>query len=181
MNGYTRKKSLRLQNYDYAQNGLYFITICTQNSKQLFGRIENGNMLLNSAGDMVKTVWSEIPLYYDGFILHEFVVMPNHIHGVIEIVNHDEQRTATGQRRTATGGLSLQNRMTVSDVVHRFKTLTTRRYITGVYDKGWESFHKKVWQRSYHEHIIRSDVSYRKIVEYVQLNPMKWKEDCYFM
>ena len=174
MNGYTRKKSLRLQNYDYAQNGLYFVTICTQNRKPLFGRIEDENMILNNAGEMVQKVWSEIPIFYVGFVLHEFVVMPNHIHGLIEIVNDDEQRTATG-------GLSLQNRMTVSDVVHRFKTLTTRRYIFAVYNNGWESFHKKVWQRSYHEHVIRSDVSYRKIVEYIQLNPMKWKEDCYFM
>jgi len=174
MNGYRRKKSLRLQNYDYAQNGLYFVTICTQNRKPLFGRIEDENMILNNAGEMVQKVWSEIPIFYVGFVLHEFVVMPNHIHGLIEIVNDDEQRTATG-------GLSLQNRMTVSDVVHRFKTLTTRRYIFAVYNNGWESFHKKVWQRSYHEHVIRSDVSYRKIVEYIQLNPMKWKEDCYFM
>ncbi len=174
MSRYTRKKSLRLQNYDYGKNGLYFITICTKHSQHLFGTIEKGNMLLNSAGEMVKTVWFEIPLYYDGFVLHEFVLMPNHIHGIIEISQHNEQRTATG-------GLSLQNRMTVSDVVHRFKTLTTRRYIAGVHKNGWESFHKKVWQRSYHEHVIRNEVSYKKIVEYVQLNPMKWKEDCYFM
>ena len=174
MSRYTRKKSLRLENYDYGKNGLYFITICTKHSQHLFGVIENGEMNLNSAGEMVESIWSEIPLFYKGFVLHEFVVMPNHFHGVIEIVFANEQWTSTG-------ALSLQKQLTIPEIVHRFKTLTTRKYIDGVYNNEWESFHKKVWQRSYHEHIIRSDVSYRKIVEYVQLNPMRWKEDCYFM
>jgi len=77
--------------------------------------------------------------------------------------------------------LSLQKQLTIPEIVHRFKTLTTRKYIDGVYENSWESFNGKLWQRSYHEHIIRSDVSYNKIVEYVQSNPMQWKEDCYFM
>ena len=171
---YRRKKSLRLQNYDYAKNGLYFITICTKNSQHLFGKIFNGKMELNSAGEMIKRIWSEIPLFYKGFVLHDFIVMPNHFHGVIEIVIVDEQRTTTG-------GLSLQKQLTIPEIVHRFKTLTTRKYIDGVYENNWESFNGKLWQRSYHEHIIRSDVSYKKIVEYVQSNPMQWKEDCYYI
>jgi len=174
MSRYTRKKSLRLKNYDYGKNGLYFITICTKNSQHLFGTIKNGKMNLNSAGEMIKRIWSEIPLFYTGFVLHDFVVMPNHFHGVIEIVIVDEQRTTTG-------GLSLQKQLTIPEIVHRFKTLTTRKYIDGVYENSWESFNGKLWQRSYHEHIIRSDVSYNKIVEYVQSNPMQWKEDCYYI
>jgi len=63
MNRYTRKKSLRLQNYDYAKNGLYFITICTKNSQHMFGTVENGEMNLNSAGEMVKRIWFEISTY----------------------------------------------------------------------------------------------------------------------
>jgi len=167
MTRYTRKKSIRLQNYDYAQNGLYFVTICTKNSSYLFGRIENGKMNLNSAGQMIERIWSEIPRFYDGFVLHEFVVMPNHFHGVIEIV-------LTSKIRTTTGRLSLQ------DVIHRFKTLTTRKYIAGVYNENWESFQKQLWQRSYHEHVIRNEKSYDKIVEYVQTNPLKWVDDCYY-
>jgi len=124
MSRYTRKKSLRLQNYDYAKNGLYFITICTKNSQHLFGTVENGEMNLNSAGEMVKRIWSEIPLFYKGFVLHDFIVMPNHFHGVIEIVIVDEQRTTTG-------GLSLQKQLTIPEIVHRFKTLTTRKYMMG--------------------------------------------------
>ena len=73
---YTRKKSIRLQNYNYAQNGLYFITICSKNSKHLFGNISHGKMRLNRAGEMVERIWSEIPQFYDGFVLHDFVVMP---------------------------------------------------------------------------------------------------------
>jgi REP element-mobilizing transposase RayT len=93
---YTRKKSIRLENYNYAQNGLYFITICTKNSKHLFGNISHGKMRLNRAGEMVERIWSEIPQFYDGFVLHDFVVMPNHFHGIIEIVLTDGQRTTTG-------------------------------------------------------------------------------------
>ena len=173
MTRYTRKKSLRLQNYNYAQNGLYFITICTKSSQHLFGTISNGEMELNRAGKMVQRIWSEIPQFYEGFVLHDFVVMPNHFHGVIEIVSTHEQRTTTG-------GLSLHKQLSISDIVHRFKTLTTRKYIDGVYTDSWEGFHKQLWQRSYHEHVIRDEKSYMQIVEYVQNNPLKWVDDCYF-
>jgi len=173
MTRYTRKKSIRLQNYDYAQNGLYFVTICTKNSQHLFGNISHGKMRLNRAGEMVERIWSEIPQFYDGFVLHDFVVMPNHFHGIIEIV-------LTHGQRTTTGGLSLQKQLTIPEVIHRFKTLTTRKYIDGVNNDKWESFHKQLWQRSYHEHVIRSEQSYVKIVEYVQNNPLKWVDDCYY-
>jgi len=173
MNGYTRKKSLRLKNYDYGKNGLYFITICAKNSQHLFGRIFNGEMELNSAGEMVERIWSKIPCFYKGFLLHDFVVMPNHFHGVIEI-------SFTDEKRTTTRGLSLQKQLTIPEIIHRFKTLTTRKYIDGVYDNNWERFYKQLWQRSYHEHIIRSEKSYGKIVHYVQNNPLKWVNDCYY-
>ena len=174
MTKYTRKKSIRLQNYDYAQNGLYFVTICTKNSQHLFGTIVNGKIKLNSAGKMVEHIWSEIPQFYDGFVLHDFVVMPNHFHGIIEIVLTHEQRTTTG-------GLSLHTQMTISEIIHRFKTLTTRKYIDGVHSDGWEDFQGKLWQRSYHEHVIRDNKSYETIVEYVQNNPLKWVDDCYYV
>jgi len=170
---YTRKKSIRLQNYDYAQNGLYFLTICTKNSQHLFGTVSNGKMRLNGAGEMIDSIWSKIPLFYDGFVLHDFVVMPNHFHAIIEIVLTHEQRTTTG-------GLSLQKQLTIPEIIHRFKTLTTRKYIDGVYRNDWEGFHGKLWQRSYHEHIIRDDKSYEMIVEYVKNNPLRWVDDCYY-
>ena len=171
MTRYTRKKSIRLQNYNYAQNGLYFITICTKNSQHLFGSISNAEMELNRAGEMVQRIWSEIPQFYNGFVLHDFVVMPNHFHGVIEIV---------GTIPLWLSDVHIHKQLTIPEVIHRFKTLTTRKYIDGVYGESWEGFHKQLWQRSYHEHVIRDEKSYIQIVEYVQNNPLKWVDDCYF-
>ena len=156
---YFNRKSIRLDGYDYSQNGLYFVTICTQNREHLFGFVDEGIMYLNDAGKMVKMVWDEIPIYYEGFRLHEFVIMPNHIHGIIEIIDTYE--------------------MGVGDIVHRFKTLTTTKYIRGVRDLNWKPFDKKVWQRNYHEHIIRNEKSYLNISQYVQTNPKKWQDDIY--
>ena len=80
------RRSIRLKGYDYSQAGAYFITICTKNRECMFGDILDGKMVLNHAGDMIQTVWDEIPLYYAGIDIDEFAVMPNHIHGIIVIV-----------------------------------------------------------------------------------------------
>ncbi len=123
-------------------------------------------MFLNNAGQMVQTVWDEIPLYYPGFNIHEFVVMPNHIHGIIQII---DTPVSTGSKT-----------MSLSDIVHRYKTLTTKRYTDGVKQNNWPRFNKKLWQRNYYEHIIRDENSYFGIAEYIQTNPMKWQEDKYY-
>jgi REP element-mobilizing transposase RayT len=75
-----RRRSIRLQGYDYSQAGAYFITICTQNRECMFGEIVGGKMALNHAGNMIQTVWDEIPIHYAGIETDEFVAMPNHIH-----------------------------------------------------------------------------------------------------
>ena len=77
------RRSLRLKGYDYTQTGAYFITICTQSRECLFGDIIDGWMLLNDAGQMIQSVWSQLPQYYPGIDVEAFVVMPNHIHGII--------------------------------------------------------------------------------------------------
>src|SRR6056297_3244370 len=80
------RRSIRLKEYDYSRAGAYFVTICTQNRECLFGGIVNGEMVSNDAGRMVQTVWDEIPLHYPGIEIDAFVVMPNHIHGIVVIV-----------------------------------------------------------------------------------------------
>ena len=81
------RRSIRLKDYDYSQSGAYFITICTQKRECLFGEIVDGEMRLNDAGQMVQTTWDELPKHYTGIEIDEFVVMPNHFHGIILI--HD--------------------------------------------------------------------------------------------
>ena len=206
------RRSIRLKGYDYSSPGLYFITICTKDREHLFGEINNDKMVLNHAGLMVQTVWDEIPRYYHHFDIHEFVVMPNHIHGIIEIINtvttsvtvgadprvcpdnNTVDLPQSGQTRGSAptdadnmAGLSYTGRsrlvadaMSLPDIVKRFKTLTTKKYIDGVHKNNWPPFDGKLWQRNYYEHIIRNEKSYYQISEYIQTNPFKWQDDAHY-
>ncbi len=195
------RRSIRLKGHDYSREGLYFITICTQNQLCLFGEIEKGEMILNDAAIMIKTVWHEIPEYYDEFNVHECVVMPNHVHGIIQIISNpkpvgagpracpvccptrarpvNELQPQTNVQPTKGQPRGVAPTMSLSDIVHRFKTLTTKRYTDGVNNNNWPRFNKKLWQRNYYEHIIRDEKSYYQISEYIQTNPLKWQDDKY--
>ena len=162
------RKSIRLKNYDYSQAGLYFITICTEHCRCLFGTIQDGNMVLNDAGNMIAKQWHELSNRFLSVVLHEYVVMPNHFHGIIEFV---------GAIPCGCPGPVL----TVGDVVGAFKSLSTNEYIKNVKQNNWQSFAGKLWQRDYYEHIIRNEASFLKIAEYIQNNPLKWQEDNYFV
>ena len=130
-------------------------------------------MILNDAGQMVQAVWDEIPGNYDGVETDVFVIMPNHVHGIVVIVgagpcacpNHGQPR---GVAPTV---------LSLPDVVHRFKTLSTKRYVDGVKQHNWKSFDKKLWQRNYYEHIIRDETELNKIREYIINNPLNWQTD----
>ncbi len=185
------RRSIRLQGYDYSQAGAYFITICTKNLECMFGDIVDGKMVLNHAGVMIQTVWDEIPFYYAGIGVDEFTVMPNHMHGIIIIVGATPcgcpvssprgcpgvgQENGPGQ---AQGPAPTGNTGTLSlgDMVHRFKTMTTKRYADGVKQSGWQSFPGKLWQRNYWEHIIRNEMELSRIRQYIHNNPTQWEFD----
>jgi REP element-mobilizing transposase RayT len=163
-----------LKGYDYSQPGAYFITICTQDRACLFGEVVDGEMRLNDAGQMVQDVWDELPAFYPGVQTDAFIVMPNHIHGIIILVgtgSHacpDEIGQPQGVAPT---------RLSLPDVVHRFKTMTTKRYIDGVKKFGWTPFRRRLWQRNYYEHIIRNDHALQRIREYIWTNPLRWHLD----
>lgn len=148
-----RRRSIRLRGYDYSRPGAYFVTICTQSYIYLFGRSVAGKMVLNDAGQMVQSVWDELPVHSPGIEADAFVVMPNHIHAIVVI------------------------QMSLPDVVHRFKTLTTRRYTDAVRHSGWEPFPGRLWQRNYWEHVIRSERELHRVREYIVDNPAKWESD----
>ena len=152
------RKNIRLKNYDYQQNGLYFVTICIQNREHLLGEISNKGYFIYDAGIMVQSVWNNLPKYYKGINVHDFVVMPNHIHGIIELKNSD---------------------LNLSEIIRRFKTFTTYQYIDGVHHKNWQLFYKKLWQRNYYEHVIRNDESLEKLQQYILNNPMQWQDDIF--
>jgi REP-associated tyrosine transposase len=160
-------RSIRLKGYDYTRAGLYFITICAQNRLCLFGKIKKGKMVLNDAGIMINVVWHEMPDHYKGININAFQIMPNHTHSIIQIINdndHDhvgagpcacpdinESYATTGKPREIGQPRGVAPTLSLSDIVHRFKTLTTKRYTDGVKHYNWRRFDKKLWQcEKYH-------------------------------
>jgi len=181
------RRSIRLDGYDYSQKGAYYITICTHNRECLFGDIDPcpcPEMILNNAGKMIENVWKDIPEYYHGYTIDEYIIMPNHIHGIIcnvgadtcvcpdENISKDEMEPLqSGQGQGPAPTLS------ISDVIGRFKTMTLNKYIYGVRYNGWEPFNGKLWQRNYHEHIIRNEEDLNRIRQYIIDNPKNWDID----
>ncbi len=132
------RRSMRLQGYDYSRAGAYFVTLCTQNRECLFGEIENGKMVLNDAGRMVQIVHDEMEPNYPGVKTDDFIVMPNHIHGIIILVGAGPCACPeTGQPRNDGQPRGVAPTLSLPDVVHRFKTMTTKRYTDGVKQSGW--------------------------------------------
>jgi len=182
------RRSLRLRGYDYSQAGAYFVTMVTQDRACLFGEVVDGEVRLSDAGQMVWVVWSELPAHYPGVDINMFIVMPNHVHGIVVLTGTG--RVGAGPRACPidwdTGQLLGNNigqpqgvapTMALQDVVHRFKTLTTKQYGDGVKHSGWPAFHGRLWQRNYYEHIVRDEGELNRIREYIANNPAQWELD----
>jgi REP element-mobilizing transposase RayT len=163
------RKSTRLQGYDYAQNGAYFVTLCTQNRLCLFGEIETDEMRPNDSGHMILRWWNELQTKFPNIELDSFVLMPNHVHGIIFLF---DGTTVSG----AHAGAPLQNHP-LDNIMQWFKTMTTNAYIRGVKEQGWEAFLGKLWQRSFHDHIIRNEDDLNTHRQYILSNPAQWASD----
>jgi len=167
-----RRRFSRLPGYDYAQPGAYFVTLCIQQRECLFGEIESEEMVRSEAGAMVETWWRELHRKFPACSVDAFVVMPNHVHGVIVI--HDLAGAgshADPRHESAYTDASLPR------IVQWFKTMTTNAYIHGVDERGWPPFAGRLWQRNYYEQIVRDDVDLNRIREYIVNNPLSWKDD----
>ena len=159
-------KSNRLQNYDYTQAGYYFVTICTQNRVSMFGDIVNERMRLNDVGRMVAESWQWLSKQYDYVELDAWVIMPNHLHGIV-IINDKCRR---GSRTAPTW-----NRVkpkSLGSLIGAFKTTSTKH--VNIY-RGTPG--AKLWQRSFYDHIIRDEESLDNIRVYIRNNPLKWALD----
>jgi putative transposase len=172
------RRSIRLPDYDYAQDGWYYVTICSQNHRCLFGEISQEKMILNSAGAMIEKWWRKLPEKYPGIQLDEYVVMPNHLHGIIVIVGAAPRgRPNTGTHSVNESGQPHRVAPTLGVIIGWFKTMSTNEYIRNVKQDGWPAFEKRVWQRNYYEHIIRKEKELHSIQNYIAENPMRWEED----
>ena len=171
-----RISSTRLKNWDYGWNGLYFVTICTQNRECYFGNIADEEMKLSDIGDMANKYWHEIPQHFPFVKLHSFIVMPNHVHGIIEIDKIDDGRNTVETQNFA----SLQNQTILKNQFGpQTKNLASiiRGFKIGVTKNARQMNPEFSWQPRYHDHIIRSEKSYQTISEYILNNPSKWNED----
>jgi len=168
------RKSIRLKGYDYSREGLYFITICVNERKHLFGKIVGASlcgcpmMILNDAGMMVEKRYWELENKFLNQKCCEMVIMPNHFHCIIELNGQPQNGQPQGIAPTG---------KTVGDIIGAFKSITTNEYIRGVKNLNWEPFNNRLWQRNYWEHIIRDEKSYNKISEYIKNNPINWNID----
>jgi putative transposase len=169
MNEYRRKNSLRLPGWDYTSQGGYFITIVTHDRLPLLGQIQNDEIKLNEWGEIINRGWLWLEDQYPYVILDDYVIMPNHFHGILWI-NVDEMNIRKGGSRTAlTTGTTIK---TIGRLVGAFKTVTTKQI-----NLLCESPSQPVWQRSYHDHIIRNDEDLSRIRNYINSNPEKWPQD----
>jgi len=189
-----QRKSIRLKNYDYSQEGWYCVTICIDSKKHYFGRIVDHKMYLSEMGNIIADYWQEIPEYFSNVQLDAFVVMPNHVHRIINIVGvplvgtreagQNDNRFpnySKGQNMELQSGQpqgrapTKQN--TIGDIVGAFKSKTTNEYIRNVKHNNWEPFNKRFWQRNYYEQIIMSDEAYNNLYTYIENNPYNWDKD----
>ncbi len=198
------RRSIRLKGYDYSQAGLYFITICSQDRECLFGEVENDEIILNDAGKIAKQCWLDIPEHFPNVVLHEYVIMPNHVHGIIEIVEtvvganivgaknvgayvgaknfsplHSPRQQHSSQRQQH----SSQRQQPTERPRGTSKTIGSmvRGFKIGV--TKWMRQNTKtydVWQRNYYESIIWNEQSYNRISEYIKNNPKNWQLDEFY-
>lgn len=196
------RRSIRLQGYDYSQNGAYFITLCTQDRKPIFGKIVGGEMQLSPFGIIVRDEWLKTAEMRKNIEMDEFVIMPNHIHGIIVIddrgwvrleMNGTADLDGTGTLDLSTGtvhraptapaiekfGKPTSN--TIPTIIRGYKAAVTKQINTIQINAGIYNKPERIWQKNYYEHVIRNEVSLNKIREYIMSNPLNWKEDDLFM
>jgi len=179
------RKNIRLSGYDYSHNGAYFITVCTQYKQHTLARIVGQGLcscrtcesVLSHIGKIVQNELNKIPERYPTVKLDKFVIMPNHIHAILSISGNSEPIQQTQERQEQicqTRGLAYPC-PTVGDIICAFKSITTKTA-----NKTDETLGRKIWQFRFHDHIIRNDDEYNRIWQYIDENPMKWQNDCYY-
>jgi putative transposase len=166
------RRSIRLKGYDYTQPGAYFVTICTYQRQTILGEIVDGEMLLNTCGEIARDEWFKTAQIRSNVQLHqeEFVIMPNHLHGIIWII----EPNVRARRRRAPTHESFGNSVTgsIPTIVRSYKSAVTKRI-----NQLLDSPGAPVWKRNYYEHIVRNEAELTAIQKYIQNNPLKWEFD----
>jgi REP element-mobilizing transposase RayT len=157
-----KRKQIRLRDYDYSQNGYYFVTVCTRDRKDFFGDIKEGKANLNRYGETVNQCWRDLPRHYRNCSLDSFVIMPNHVHGIILIDNGEV--VGNGLKPFPTHGLP--------EIIRGFKTFSSRKI-----NEKIMIYNRFQWQKSFYDHVIRNERSLENLRQYIMYNPLKWELD----
>ena len=163
---------MRLDGYDYSQDGFYFVTICTLVHSMWFGNVHNNNMILSTIGKIVDQCWVQIPQHFTDVKLDEYVIMPNHVHGIIAI-NQITRRMGTACRAPISEKFGKPISGSIPTIIRSFKSAVTKKI-----NEYQNTPTKFIWQRNYYDHIIRNDNDLIRTREYVRNNPLKWRYDC---
>jgi REP element-mobilizing transposase RayT len=151
---------MRLRGRDYSRPGAYFVTICTRDREVWFGSVHDGRVILEPAGEVVKAVWGSLADRFAGLEVDEFIIMPNHVHGIVVLVGAQfiAPDSAAGRRPH------------LGEVVRTFKAASTR-LIRDADETGF------AWQPGYYDHVIRGDEEMTRVRSYIRANPARWDED----
>ena len=172
-------KSARLEGHDYSQNGMYFVTICTKNREEFFGKIEDGEMIFSDVGKTANEFWREIARHFPFVNLDEYIVMPNHLHGIMEINKNGSNMHACRDEampRLYTGEYPKMSKISpksgsLSVMIGSFKSIVSK-----MVNKQYPNI-TFAWQPRFYDHIIRNERSLGEIREYIKTNPKTWKRD----
>ncbi|MEW6200947.1 MAG: transposase [bacterium] len=187
--------SIRLWGYDYSDEGAYFVTICTHKHKCVFGKIVEGEMVLNAYGKILEMCWNDIPKHFPVVELDEFVIMPNHVHGILIvgaqfIVPNTPSCEESEIYKSGLGESGLDksspyiennpmmlNQTTLGKIIRFYKAKTTFLIRKKGFDKSNPYISQFKWQRNYYERIIRNDDEFAHIGDYIMNNPLYWHLD----
>jgi REP element-mobilizing transposase RayT len=165
------RRSIRLQGYPYTRPGIYFLTICTYRRICLFGQVHNGRLVHNRFGEVAVACWREIPVHFPHVRLDAFVVMPNHVHGLLIIPDRIPEPVPEQEERF---GRPVAG--SIPTIVRSYKAAVTARINRLRRTPG-----TPVWQRNYYEHIVRNRRALEAIRRYIAENPARWQQDRYFI
>ncbi|WP_027002007.1 transposase [Hugenholtzia roseola] len=172
MNSFRKRKSPRADWWDYSSAGAYFITICTLQFETFFGEIIDKQMILSKTGIIADLLWHQIPYHAKNVDLGSFVVMPNHIHGIL-VLNPSTDQTETNDN-LAQGRFQNQGKNTVSSIIGSYKSAVTRHVNRLGACDGFQ------WQPRFYDNIIRDEKSYDYISKYIETNVENWHTDMFF-
>ncbi len=167
-----QRRSIRLK-YDYTRKGMYFLTVCTQNRDCAFGDIINGAVRLSLWGELALHELLATQQHRNNMRLHEYVVMQNHVHGIVEIIEHPSLDTARRVPTARAEQFACPVAGSIPTFVRSCKAAITRQ----IRQNGNEAF---AWQKGYFEHIVRNRADYLRIAEYIENNPANWKHDRFY-